>query len=303
MLWLTVTIVAYLIMAVVFLVDKHLLVSVIPNPKVYAFLIGLAGFFLVLIVPFIDFYVPSVLQLLLSFGSGASFVLALFFFYKTLQKSNISQVVPFVGALTPVFTFLLVYISSFGKETLSFPKIVSFAILIIGSILITLEKDKKINLNGLKILILSALFFSLHFVMAKYVYLDQPFLNGLVWIKLGGAFLALFLFIIWPDIKNDLFTKKDTIKKNSLALVAVNQLSSAGAGILQQWAIALAPLAYIAFINALQGVQYVFLLALSIFLSFKFPHILNEFISKKIIIQRVVAILFIVLGLALLATQ
>ncbi|MBM3257817.1 MAG: hypothetical protein FJZ05_01180 [Candidatus Nealsonbacteria bacterium] len=303
MLWLTVTIVAYLIMAVVFLVDKYLLISAIPNPKVYAFLIGIAGVFLVFLMPFVDFYVPSVFQLLLSFGSGASFILALFFFFKALQKFSVSQVVPAVGALTPIITFFLIYLSSFGKETLSFFEASSFAILIIGSILITFEKEKSVNWQSLKLSFLAAFLFSFYFVMAKYVYLEQPFFNGLIWTRLGGAVLALFLFIIWPDIKKDIFAKQDGLRKNSLAMVAANQAAGAGAGILQNWAIALAPLAYIAFINALQGVQYVFLLALSVFLSFKFPNILNEFLSKKIIVQRVAAVLLIVLGLALLAIQ
>jgi len=303
MLWLTVTIVAYLIMAVVFLIDKYLLVSSIPNPKVYAFLIGLAGAFLILLIPFVDFYVPSAFQLLLSFGSGASFVLALFFFFKALQKFNVSQIVPAVGALTPIFTFLLIYLSSFGRETLSFPEAISFVILIIGSILITFEKEKAVNLQSLKLSLIAAFLFSSYFVMAKYVYLEQPFLNGLIWTRLGGVLLAIFLFVIWPDIKRDIFAKQDGLHKKSLIIIAANQTAGAGAGILQNWAIALAPLAYVAFINALQGVQYVFLLALSAFLSFKFPQILNEFLSKKIIVQRIVAILLIVSGLALLATQ
>ncbi len=303
MLWLTITIVAYLIMAVVFLVDKYLLTSAIPNPRVYAFLIGIAGIFLIFLIPFVDFYVPSVFQLLLSFGAGASFVLALFWFFKALQKFNVSQVVPAVGALTPIFTFFLIYLFSSGKETLSFYEILSFVILIAGSILITFEREKSVNLKSLKLSLLAAFLFSLYFVMTKYVYLEQPFLNGLIWTRLGGALLSLFLFIIWPDVKREFFSQKDGIQKKSLAIVAANQTVGAGAGVLQNWAIALAPLAYVAFINALQGVQYAFLLVLSIFISWKFPHILKEFISKRIIIQRVIAILLIALGLVLLAIQ
>ena len=303
MLWLTVTIVAYLIMAVVFLVDKYLLVSSIPNPRVYAFLIGIAGIFLIFLIPFVDFYVPSLFQLLLSFGAGASFVLALFWFFKALQKFNVSQVVPAVGALTPIFTFFLIYLSSFGKETLSFYEIASFAILIFGSVLITFEREKSINAKSLKLSLLSAFLFSLYFVMTKYVYLEQPFLNSLIWTRLGGALLALFLFIIWPDVKKQIFSSQDGLQKKSLAIVAANQTVGAGAGILQNWAIALAPLAYVAFINALQGVQYAFLLVLSVFISWKFPSILKESLSKRIIIQRVIAILLIVFGMALLAIK
>jgi drug/metabolite transporter (DMT)-like permease len=279
------------------------LTSAIPNPTVYACLIGIAGVFLIVLIPFVDFYVPSGWQLFLSFWAGATFVLALFWFFKALQKFDVSQIVPAVGALTPLFTFFLVYISSGGKETLSFYEIIAFVIMIMGSILVTFEKEKLVNLPSLKLSLIAAFLFSLSFVLTKYVYLEQPFLNGLIWTRLGGALLALFLFVLWPDIKREIFVQKDGLKKKSLGLVAANQAVGAGAGILQNWAIALVPLAYVAFINALQGVQYAFLLILSIFISFKFPQILKEFVSRKIIIQRIIAILLIVAGMILLAIQ
>ena len=69
----------------------------------------------------------------------------------------------------------------------------------------------------------------------------------------------------------------------------------------QNWAIFLAPLAFLAIINALQGVQYVFLLIFAVLLSLKFPQILKEEISREIIFQKVVAILLIGGGLVILA--
>jgi len=74
----------------------------------------------------------------------------------------------------------------------------------------------------------------------------------------------------------------------------------AGANILQNWAIALAPLAFVAVISALQGVQYVFLLIFAVLLSLKSPQILKEEISRKILFQKVIAILLIAGGLTLL---
>ena len=55
MTWLLITLTSYLIFAVVFLIDKYLLVSSIRNPKVYAFYIGVLGIGGLLLIPFIDF--------------------------------------------------------------------------------------------------------------------------------------------------------------------------------------------------------------------------------------------------------
>ena len=63
MLWLIVAISAYLILAIVFLVDKYLLVGPIPNPKIYAFYIGTLGIAVLLLVPFIEFYILEPFQM------------------------------------------------------------------------------------------------------------------------------------------------------------------------------------------------------------------------------------------------
>ena len=82
MLWLIVTILAYLILAVVFLVDKYLLVGPIPNSKLYAFYIGLLGLAALVLVPFIGFYFPEPFEGLLAFISGAAFVYGIFWFFR-----------------------------------------------------------------------------------------------------------------------------------------------------------------------------------------------------------------------------
>jgi len=300
MTWLLVAILAYLIFAVVFLIDKYLLVSVISNPKVYAFLVGIAGIFLLALIPFVNFYIPDNYQLVLSFFAGGSFIFALYYFFRALQTFNVFQVVPAIGALNPLFTFILVYIFSFGRETLSLYEIFSFILLIAGSILITINKEKSVTFASLKLSFVAAFLFSLSFVLTKYVYLSQPFLNGLIWTRMGGVLAAI---IFYPDIKRDIFPQKNNLPRKTLGIVMANQLAGAFSGLLQNWAIFLAPLAYVAVINALQGVQYVFLFIFVIILSIKFPKILKEEISKAILFQKIIAILLISGGLAILALK
>jgi hypothetical protein len=104
-------------------------------------------------------------------------------------------------------------------------------------------------------------------------------------------------------VKEEIFKKKVSFKKKTLGIFVSNQALGGGANILQNWAIALAPLSYVAFVNALQGIQHVFLLIFAVFLSFKFPHILKEEFSGKILFQKIFAILLIGVGLALLAIK
>lgn len=315
--WLIVAIFAYLILAVVFLVDKYLLTSSIPNPRVYAFYVGTLGILILVLVPFVGFYVPEKSQIVLSLLAGAVFVYGLFWFYKTLQLFEASRVVPAIGGLAPLFTFGLIYLFSWGREVLSFLEITAFIFLIAGSVLITLQKEKLTNLKSLKFSVLTAFLLSLSFVLTKYVYLAQPFWNGFIWKTIGGFLTALCFFIIFPEIRKEIFRKftphricsgaeRKRFPKGTAVVFLANQAAGAGAALLQNWAIFLAPLAYIAFINALQGIQYAFLLLFAAFLSFTKPFWaeragLKEEISREIIFQKICAILLIGAGLALLA--
>lgn len=299
MLWLIVTISTYLILAIVFLVDKYLLVGSIPNPKIYTFYVGILGVLALILIPFVDFIIPQFSQIVFSLIVGALYILGLFWFYKALQLFEPSRIVPAISAFIPIFTSFLIYVFSGGKETINFFEFLLLALLISGSVLITYEKDKKISLKSLQISIITAFFLALHFVLIKYVYLQQPFWSGFIWTKMGGALMGLsFLFL--GGVREKLFKAKINIRKRTAGLFLANQTLGAGASVLQNFAIALAPIIYIPIINALQGVQYVFLLIFAIFISWKFPRILKEEISKKIIFQKILAILLIGIGLVLL---
>lgn len=301
--WLIAAISAYIILAIVQLTDKYLLTGSIPNPKVYTFYVGIFGILVLAFIPFVNFSIPGFSQIVLAILAGAVYVYALFWFFKALSLFEASRIILAIGGLVPLFTFGLVYIFSFGKEILSPTGITAFLFLVLGSVLINFEKEKSITSKSFQISVLVAFLFSLSFVLIKYVYLAQPFWNGFIWKSIGGFLMAVCFFIFFPEIKKEIFKKGEKFPKKTTAIFVTNQAAGAGANILQNWAIALAPLAYVAIINALQGVQYAFLLIFTIFLSLKLPQILKEEISKKILLQKISAILLIGGGLAILALK
>ncbi|MBM3250661.1 MAG: hypothetical protein FJZ07_00235 [Candidatus Nealsonbacteria bacterium] len=313
--WLIVAISAYFILAVVFLVDKYLLVRAIPDPRIYVFYVGALGILVLILAPFVGFYVPGKTEIILGLLAGAVFIYGLFWFYKTLQIFEPSRVVPAIGGLTPLFTFGLVYLSASDGEVLSFKALMAFVLLVLGSVLVNFKKEKLTNLKGLKFSALTAFLFSLSFVLIKYVYLVQPFWNGFIWRSIGGFLMAFCFFIFFPEIRREIFKKfvprplfksgsgarKERPSKRTAVIFLSNQTVAAGATILQNWAIALVPLVYVPLVNALQGSQYAFLFILAVALSIKFPGALKEEISRETILQKIIAITLICGGLALLA--
>ena len=298
--WLLIAISSYLILAIVSLVDKYLLTNSILKPNIYTFYVGTLGILSLLFIPFVGFYMPGISQAILSLLTGAIYIYAIFWFLKSLYLFEVSRVVPAIGGMLPLFSFGLIYIFSFGKEILSYLEIIAFALLISGSILITLERKKLITLKSLRYSLLTSFLLSLSFVLSKYVYLNQPFWNAFIWMRIGGFLMALGFFIFIPKIKKEIFKKEEHLPKKTAAIFLLNQTAGASANILQNWAIFLAPLVYVPIINSLAGVQYLFLFILTVLISSKFPKILKEEISKEIIFQKVISILLIGAGLILL---
>ncbi len=302
MTWLIIALIAYLILAIVFLADKYLLTKEIPNPKLLAFYSGLSGFLLILLIPFIDFEILSFPYIFLSIISGASFFIALFLFYRTLKIFEVSRVVPAVGALIPLFSLALAFIFSKGQEILKFYEIISLLLLAIGSFLINYEPQKRISIKSLLNSAIASAFFSLYFISAKYVYIQYSFWSSLIWINLGGFLMSLLFFSIFKDIREELFVRKETFNKKTVFIFVGSKILSGAGGLLQNFAIFLAPtLTAVAIINGLQGIQYGFLLMIAVFLSLKYPKIIKEETSKSVIVQKSFSILLILIGLLIIS--
>lgn len=310
MLWLISALAAYLILAVVFLVDKYLLSKSVPDPKIYSFYVGLLGGLVFLLAFFVDFYIPALSILFLALLSGVVFIFGLFWFYKALQLFEASRVVPAVGGLTPLFSLGIMYFFSGGKEKLESVELFALFLLVLGSVLITYKKTN-VSLKSLGFSMIAAFLLGLYFVLVKYVFLAQPFWNGFIWIRGGGVITAFIFLVFSRDVRKELTKivnfralcqqRKTSQSRKTAAIFISNQAVGGLANVLQNLAVFLAPTAYIALVAALQGSQYLFLLVFTLIISLKFPQIMKEEISTEVILQKISAILLIGAGIAILA--
>ncbi len=296
--WLLTAVLSYFFFAIVSLGDKYLLLGR-PNPKIYVFYAGILGILAVILAPFVGFFVPESSLILLCLFVGAIYIFSLWGIFEGLEKYEASRIIPAIGGLSSFFVLIFGYFFSGGKEIFSFFDFLAFLPLIIGSVLISLEPGKKIFSKGLGISAISAFLLALLFVLTKYVYLEMPFWTGFIWIRIG-AFLAALLFLFTKEVKSEIFKRKFSFNKKTGAIFIAIQAAGALAFILQNLAINWAGIAYLPFVIALQGVQYVFLFILAVFISFKFPKILQEKFSGKIILQKIAAIILICAGLVFL---
>ena len=174
--------------------------------------------------------------------------------------------------------------------------------------LVSVERTKMVTFQSLVLAGGAALLFSLYVVLSKFVYEGQPFFVwGLMWI-VGGSFLGSLLLLVSKDLRNEIKNvlqkrgaSKQTLSPKVISLFAGNQIIGALGYVVQNYAVALTPFAFIAFVNALEGIKYVFVLAMATFLSVVFPRVVQERLDAKSITQKLVAISLIGVGLVLLA--
>jgi len=302
--WLIVAVCSYFLLAVVALVDKYLLGRALVSPKMYAFYVGVGGIFVLIFIPF-GFFLPEPSIIIFALLAGIFHILGIFITFKAIQLFEVSRVVPAIGGFLSLFVFGLTYIFPVEKEMFSQFEILSFFLLILGSVIITWERSKTVSFKSLKMAALAAFLLAFFFVLAKFVYLSQPFINGLIWTRIG-AFLAAVVFLFTKEVREELFEKREALKMKTLGILIPNQAVAAGAFLLQNWAVALVPLTSLAFVNALEGTRYVFLLIFAVFLSLARPLWakktgLKEDVSRKAILQKIIALLLIGGGLILLA--
>lgn len=292
--WLTLSLSVYFINALASIIDKVLISKEIPHPFSYTFFVGFLSVTVVIFAPF-GFFIPPLSILVIALFSGAVFLLALFLLFTALYKSEASRVLITTGGLTPVFIFLLSIL--FLKERLNSWQLAAFFLLILGGVLINLSRESfKYRVKFLKITVSASFFFALSFVLTKFVFLHQPFFNGFIWIRLG-SFLVAISFLISKDLRRKIFQiGKKT--KEKISLIFIGNKSLAGLSfILLNLAISKGN---VALVNALQGIQYVFVFIFTLFLSLNFPQLLKEKINSRLLVQKIFAIGLIIFGILLL---
>ncbi|HZX50038.1 MAG TPA: hypothetical protein VFE94_02690 [Candidatus Paceibacterota bacterium] len=304
--WVVIAITGYFLLAITNTIDKYLLSGPLLSPKVYSFFVGMLSVAAVLLIPFGVLEFPGAATVLLAIGAGAVRVGALFVLFSGLRKFEVSRIVPALGGAAPIFTLILVFALSGEREVFSGQNFPAFVLLVAGSIGVTLERKALVTVQSLLYAACAALLFSVFFVLAKFVYEAQSFLSGLVWIALG-SFLASFVFLGFKEVRDTLHKLRSPKKRRRPAfqklgvLVAGNQIIGGSAIFLQSLAVALVPFGLLPFVNALEGVTYFFLFVITLFLSLYFPSVLKESSSPWSIAQKVISIILIGAGLALLA--
>lgn len=301
--WLAAVLIGHLFNAVAFVVDKVLLTKSFQNPFVYAFFIGALSGLAVVLIPFgVEW--PGWALFGLDLAGGALFIASLLAFFYALQGGEASRIVPFIGGGIPVFT--LVFELLFLDHELTAAQLIAFGVLVIGTVLIAIEignpdanAEKKEN-QGWKAWVyglVAALLFAVSFGLTKMAYDTQPFISAFTLQRFGSVAFAL-IFLVSASKRQAIKEALPLLKEKTGMVFLGSQAMGAGGFVFINYAISLAS---VSIVNALQGVQYAFLLVLAVVGTLKYPKLLKESMTTKSLVIKSIAVVVIGIGLYLIA--
>src|SRR3989344_793839 len=263
--WLFIIILAYFFFSIASLGDK-LVLNRAQNPKLYVFYVGVLGLFVLFLIPFVGFSILDRISFLWVFLASLFLISSLYFLYSAVEKFDVSRVVPIFGSVQPAFILFLSWFF-FRAGVIGFNNILAFTFLLLGSIMISFEKKPEFTKNLLSLSLFASFLMALSFIFLKVVFLSQPFFQSIIWMGIFNFLIVLF-FLFDAKFRKEVFiNNKPAFDKKTMYLVLGTQSAGGLGGILQNFAIFLAPVSGLAIINAMKGIQYVFLFVITLLFS------------------------------------
>jgi len=287
--------------------DKFLLSSKkVSHPAIYAFYSGLLSLSAFFLFPF-GFHMVNLSEAILSIFAGVIFIFGILSLFFAITRNEASQVVPTVGAATPVATY---FFSMFLLgEKLGYSQIFGLFALIFGGLLISLEisrkgkKTKKGFFSGFYSSILAGVLLAIAFTLFKTLFEHDNFINVYIWTRFGLLAGSVFLLIhpswrkaILNSLKN--FKNPQEANKRSGLLFVFNKILGGSGSILLNFAISIGS---VTLVNALVSIEYVFIFLLGVLFSHWFPDFFQERRNSRVIFQKVAAIIIITFGLVMVS--
>lgn len=307
--WIFLAVAAQFLNALVALIDKRIVSDekLLPRPFVYAFYTCLiSGVWIVVYVAnllplgvleqaiptFADIQKPTLEVVSLSLLSAYTFFFALVSMFTALQKADASDVVPVIGATSAVASFGLAYF--FFNTTLSANFIWGIGLLAAGTYLVS---RFQFTLKTALISLHAGIFFALHYIALKGLFTMTSFSDGFFWSRIAFVFFAVSLLMV-PTYFEKIRTQTKATSSQAGLLVFANKILAGVSALLIAKA---TDLGDVAVVQALGGLQFVFILLLGIFFTIGAPKIpTGERYTRDSILQKALFVAVITLGFLVL---
>ncbi|MEN9920130.1 MAG: hypothetical protein RL538_23 [Candidatus Parcubacteria bacterium] len=306
--WILLATFGQLLNAFVAVLDKYIVSDdkVMPRPFVYAFYSCLlTGFWVViffagLIPPLADLGMPSfrnvefpTIQVVsMAFLSAYTFFMALVSMYDALKNSDAAVVMPIIGTVSALSTFGMSFI--FLDAQLTQGHMIGIVLMSLGTLLVAKTLPEwSVVLHVFH----SGVFFALHYITMKGLFMETSFDDGFFWSRLCFVFFALSLLMVpvyWDKIKQQ---SKSTTKKTGFIVILTKVIAGVAAFLLLK----ATDLGEVSVVQAMDGVRFVFILFLTVIFAHWLPASATDRDTRpNVFFRKLIFIIVIVSGFFML---
>lgn len=300
MIWITTAIISAAIMGVVAIIDSHLISKRMPSFRAYLLPVGITHLVFGLII--LGLYpLPGEISstaLIVAFASGVIRSAGVLLMLMAMRSEEISRVIPVVHTF-PIFVAILA-VPLLG-EALGYMEWLAIFMTVAGAVLISIQRGAGGQGARLRksftMLLGSSLLLGVASIATKYALDYLSFWN--MYSITAICFSVIFLFLsLRPRILNELRYMKE--RSRALALLTLNEFIVVVGIVLSFWAIERGPVSLVSTILSVRP-GFVFIYALA--LSRLFPTVLKEYISRGIVVIKIISIGLIIGGVILLSLR
>ena len=280
-----------------YIVSKYFKNAGVGTMMIFSSFIGVAVLPVSLFMQKEAFSISPVTALLIALN-GCLYLVSVLPYLLALKKSDATVAVP-MFQLIPVISFVLGWV--FLGETLTSHQIIGGLLIVLGAIIISFEMEEgkkfKVRKDVLWLMFASSLLYSFHFLIFKVFAKDTQFWTTEMWENVGFIFFGLFLVFGVRKYRQEFTSIIRTKGKPVIALNTLNEVVNITAKVVFNYATLLVPLA-LSWVAV--GFQPVFVLIYSVFLAIFFPHISNEKVLGKHLVQKLASIAIMIIGVYIL---
>ena len=220
--------------------------------------------------------------------------MALVSMYDGLKEADASDVMPVIGAVSAMSTFIMGYLFLDVRLTENF--VWGIALLATGTMLVSQVRfTKKIILNTFH----SGIFFALHYIAMKGLFMETSFDDGFFWSRVGFVLFALSLLLVPVYLEKIKEQTKVTTARAGLVVLGTKVFAGIAAFMLLKatdWG-------DVAVVQALDGLKFVFILLLSILFARYLPApACDDCRTATTVVRKVAYVAIISIGFIILFT-
>lgn len=277
--------------------DKYIVSKIVKEGEVGAIII-FSSLFSIVALPIAFFFSPDVFNVTLLQGivlavNSMLIVFSLLLYFYALNEDEASYVIPFYQTI-PVFGYIIGYFVL--GETISPIQMLASLAIIFGALILSFDiGQEKIHFKKTVVATMlgASLCYAVNGVVYKLFALDTGYWPSMFWGFVGKIVLGVLFFFFVSSYRRQFV---EMVKDNNfvaLGLISFSEALFLIGEAATSYAFLIAPVVLVMLVNAFQPF---FVFVLGVLITIFFPKISQESLDRKMIMQKVIGIGFIIIG-------